>query len=61
MFLLAFFQLTGCFPCDISVLELHDTLPWQPAESGSTCCLKSLGVYTDGAVICCRQAMLETN
>jgi len=48
-------QLTGCFPCDVSVLDLHDALPWQPVD-GSTCCLKSLDVYTDGAVICCRQA-----
>ena len=51
---LQFAKLTGCFPCDVSVLELHDTLPWQPADGESTCCLKSLGVYTDGAVICCR-------
>jgi len=46
-------QLTGAFPCDVSVLDLHKALPWQPAE-GSTCCLRSLGVYTDGAVLCCR-------
>jgi len=48
-------QLTGAFPCDVSVLDLHEALPWQPAEEGSTCCLRSLGVYTDGAVLCCRQ------
>lgn len=51
-------QLTGCFPCDVSTLDLHDSLPWQPADEHSTCCLKSLGVYTDGAVICCRRVPL---
>ena len=50
-------QLTGSFPCDVSVLDLHDALPWEPSDESPTCCLKSLGVYTDGAVLCCRQAL----
>ena len=46
-------QMTGAFPCDVSVFDINLCLLWLPVE-GNTHSLQSLGVYTDGVVLYCR-------
>jgi ubiquitin carboxyl-terminal hydrolase 47 len=47
-------KMTGTYPCDISVFDIHSKLSWLSPDVTVGCCLRSLAVYTDGAVFCCR-------